>query len=212
MNLLLLSWGASTLAQFLTDCTGRPLDTLRVGLIDDAAIPLGDNGLVVLERERLDDLGCQVETIRARDISDPEDFGRLLDALDAVYVCAGETFVLLDSLHRNGLRSVLADKVRAGLPYIGLSAGSVIAGPNAAPVSILDDPALAPGLTDFSGLALIDSVPIPHADGLIPAFPPEQFERIRREYGDRFALTFINDDQALLVYDGGSRLIASPDR
>ncbi|MFZ2512234.1 MAG: Type 1 glutamine amidotransferase-like domain-containing protein [Gordonia sp. (in: high G+C Gram-positive bacteria)] len=210
MDLLLLSWGASAIPPFLAECTGRRSAEVRLGVIDDASIPFGDNGFVIHERERLTDFGYRVSTLRARDATGPKQFGEALDALDAVYVCAGETFVLLDSLQRGGLREVLADRVRAGLAYIGLSAGAVIAGPSAEPVRLMDDPTLAPDLTDYRGLGLIDSVPIPHADGLIPTYPPETFTQIRRDYGNRFPLTFINDDQALRVSGISATLVPSP--
>lgn len=209
VDLLLLSWGTSAIEPFLAECTGRRPGDVRVGVIDDASIPFGDNGFVVYEREQLTGFGYEVSTIRAREAASPAQFGAALDALDAVYVCAGETFVLLDSLHRGGLREVLADRVRAGLPYLGLSAGAVIAGPSAEPVSLMDDPSLAPDLSDYRGLGLIDSVPIPHADGAIPTYPPELFDQLRRRYGHRFPLTFINDDQALRVRDTTELVIES---
>ena len=35
----------------------------------------------------------------------------------------------------------IVDAVRAGLPYIGVSAGAAVAGPDIAPLALLDDPA-----------------------------------------------------------------------
>lgn len=212
MNLLLLSWGADALPEFLHRQVGKaPAETV-VGVLDDASIPFGDQGFVVYERERLTGFGYRVCTLRARDFTAAEDFARALDRLDAVYVCGGETFVLLQSLDRHDLRRVLAQKVRAGLPYVGLSAGAVIAGPSAEPVSLMDDVTLAPGLTDHRGLGLIDTVPIPHADGLIPGYPPALLDTLRRRYRDRYRLTFIDDDQALLVRGAAKIIVSSPDR
>ncbi|GAC56751.1 hypothetical protein GOHSU_12_01410 [Gordonia hirsuta DSM 44140 = NBRC 16056] len=212
MDLLLLSWGADALPEFLSRQVGKePAETV-VGVLDDASIPFGDRGFVVYERERLTGFGYRVRTLRARDFTDAAQFAAALDRLDAVYVCAGETFVLLESLDQHGLRRVLAQKVRAGLPYVGLSAGAVIAGPSAEPVSLMDDAALAPGLTDHRGLGLIDTVPIPHADGRIPGYPPALIDTVRRRYQDRYRLTFLDDDQALLVRGAAQRIVSSPDR
>ena len=67
--------------------------------------------------------GTRRDDTGARDIPSATAFAEILDGLDALYVCGGETFVLLDNLRRDGLADVLVEKVRAGLPYIGLSAG-----------------------------------------------------------------------------------------
>ncbi|MDN3643419.1 dipeptidase PepE [Lutimonas halocynthiae] len=49
---------------------------------------------------------------------------------EAIYVGGGNTFVLMDQLISSGLIEVLKNKVKAGTPYLGTSAGSNIVGPN----------------------------------------------------------------------------------
>lgn len=209
MNLLLLSWGAGALDPFLAKHTGKAPTELRFGYLNDAVLPFAEEEFVSIEPYRLQESGYRPRTITARDIPSADEFGAILDDLDVLYVCGGETFVLMDHLRRNGLADVLVEKVRGGLPYVGLSAGAVIAGASIEPVSLLDDPASAPGLTDHSGLGFVDTSIVPHADGKIDLFPPESFDRIRDAYADRFDLTFLHDDQALLVTDAGVTLIES---
>lgn len=84
-----------------------------------------------------------------------------------------------------------------------------MAGPNVEPVAPLDDPTDAPGVTDYTGLGLVDTVVIPHADGALPPHPPAMIDEVVRTYGDRFPLTRVNDDQALLVENGVATLIPS---
>ncbi|MFM9377766.1 Type 1 glutamine amidotransferase-like domain-containing protein [Gordonia sp. VNK21] len=211
MNLLLLSWGAGAVPGFLAAHTRPGAGPVAVVMIDDAARVLGEPNFSQYERERLEGFGCAVTAITAGTLGSADEFARALDGADAVYVCGGETFVLLEALARHDMREVLADRVRAGLPYLGLSAGAVIAGPSAEPVTLLDDPGLAPGLTDHRELGLIDAVPVPHADGRIPGYPPPVFDRIRAEYAGRYTLAFIDDDQALLVSGAAAQLVASPD-
>lgn len=199
MNLLLLSWGASAVPGFLADHTGKEPADVRLGYLNDAMLPYQNEEFVEIDRYRLIDFGYRPITVTARDVPTAESFADILDGLDALYVCGGETFVLLDHLRRNSLADVLIDKVRDGLPYIGLSAGAVIAGASIEPVSTMDDPTSAPGLSDYRGLCFVGTSIIPHADGRIELFPPELIADTVREYSPRFDLTLLHDDQALLV-------------
>lgn len=210
MNLLLLSLGAGALPEFLRRCTGRAPSALRIGFVDDASTPYMDQPFAGFEWQQLTDLGFRLTRMTAGKYRNAADFDSDLGTVDAVYLCGGHSFVLLGALQGNGTGEVLAAKVRAGLPYIGLSAGSVVAGPDIEPVAPLDDPAEAPGVTDFTGLALVDTTVIPHADGNLPPYPVSLIDDVVRTYGDRFSLTRVNDDQALLVEDGTKTLIASP--
>lgn len=51
-----------------------------------------------------------------------------LDAAESVFVGGGNTFVLLHGLYQRGLLEPLRGRVREGLPYMGSSAGSNVAG------------------------------------------------------------------------------------
>ena len=52
----------------------------------------------------------------------------LLARADGIFVGGGETFVLLAELHRTGQLAVIQERVRAGVPYAGSSAGANVAG------------------------------------------------------------------------------------
>lgn len=210
MNLLLLSLNAGALPEFLHRHTGHQPSGLRIGYIDDAAAPHADQPFASFEWNQLTDLGFRVTRMTLGKYSNSSDFASDLSTVDAVYLSGGHTFVLLAALQREGIGDVLVERVRAGLPYVGLSAGSVVAGPNIEPVSPLDDPADAPQVTDYSGLGLVDTVVIPHADGALPPYPESLIDEIVQKYGAEYSLTRVNDDEALLVEDGYKTLVPSP--
>lgn len=209
MPLLLLSLGVGAVPDFVDRHTDRGDGPVRVGYLDDAARPYGDAPFITAERERVAALGFPVTTLTAGAFDDADSFAAALDDVDVLYVAGGDTFALLAALRRHGADAIVVARVRAGLPYIGSSAGSIIAGPSVEPAEPMDDPGEAPDLVGREGLALVDTVVIPHADGALPPYPPALIAGIRETYGGRYPLTFLNDDQALLIDDGPPRVIAS---
>lgn len=197
MKLLLTSFGHETLRDFAPG---------SVAYISDATRTFADHADVQVEREMLRDAGYTIVELplSSTPLADVE---RTLASADAVYVAGGETFDLLHVLRSTGADEVLVRHVRAGLPYIGCSAGSVVAGPHIEPVSLLDSPALAPELKDYRGLGLTDYVIIPHVGSHIPQFPIDVFAETVRNYGSDHRLVLLRDGEALLIDDTGTRLI-----
>lgn len=195
MNLLLLSWGVGALPAFVAECVGAA--SPRIGYVGAAALPYGDASFVRAERTRI------------------EEFGQLIDVtehlpeVDMLYVAGGNTFVLMDALRRTGLDATIAARVREGLPYVGLSAGSIITGPSLEPATLMDDRSEAPDLTDLSGLGWIEDVIVPHADGQLPPYPLSLINRTVEQYGSAHRLLRLADDQALRVDASGARIVTS---
>lgn len=81
-----------------------------------------------------------------------------LSGADAVFVGGGNTFRLLDTLHRSGLLQALRDRVRAGMRYIGSSAGTNVAAPTIKTTN--DMPIVMPA--SFEALALVPFQINPH--------------------------------------------------
>src|SRR4051812_39073223 len=81
-----------------------------------------------------------------------------LDSADAIFVGGGNTFRLLKTLYERDLLGTIRDRVRAGLPYLGASAGTVIAAPTMKTTN--DMPIVEP--PSFAALGLIDFQINPH--------------------------------------------------
>jgi dipeptidase E len=53
-----------------------------------------------------------------------------LGEFDIYYVCGGNTFYILDRMRKTGMDKILIDAIKKGKFYIGVSAGSIILGPD----------------------------------------------------------------------------------
>ena len=89
---------------------------------------------------------------------------RAIEGCDCLCVSGGNTFFLLQELRRSGLVELIAQRARQGMPYIGESAGAIIACPDIEYNQVMDDRAAAPGLDDCTGMGLVDWYVLPHKD------------------------------------------------
>lgn len=96
-------------------------------------------------RERMGSHGLRVNGIHTAD--DP---AAAVHAADSVFVGGGNTFVLLKALYEHGLIEPLRYRVNEGLPYMGSSAGSNVAGLTVGTTN--DMPIVHPPLLDALGL------------------------------------------------------------
>ena len=74
-------------------------------------------------RERFGRMGFELDAIH-----DAQGGARAaVERAEAIFIGGGNTFRLLDALWRNDLIDLIARRVRAGMPYVGSSAGSNVA-------------------------------------------------------------------------------------
>lgn len=126
MNLLLLSnstqYGCGYLEHALDTVTAFLPAGARLAFVPYA---LADYATYTARvRDALEPAGISVHGVHEH--ADPAD---ALDAADAVFIGGGNSFRLLSALHRTGLRDAVTGAVRAGLPYMGASAGTNMAAP-----------------------------------------------------------------------------------
>lgn len=109
--------------------------------------------------EELEMLGVKYEDVN---ISEEHDLSAV-GPYDGYYVCGGNTFYILDRLRKTGLIELLKREIREGKPYIGVSAGSIIAGKD---IEIagwgINGDENDIGLSDFSGMNISNETIFPH--------------------------------------------------
>src|SRR3984893_8671117 len=75
-------------------------------------------------QERLGEMGLSLTSIH-----DVSNMPRAVDEAEVIFVGGGNTFRLLKGLHDHDLMGPIRRRVAAGVPYIGSSAGSIVACP-----------------------------------------------------------------------------------
>lgn len=108
-------------------------------------------------------LGNETRTIVG--IQDSDDARTAIETADAIMVGGGNTFALLQRLYAHDLLAPIRQRVAAGVPYIGWSAGANIAGPTLCTTN--DMPIVAP--PSFEALGLVPFQINPHFISGVPA-------------------------------------------
>ena len=121
-----------------------------------------------------------------------------LASIDVVFISGGNTFYLLQESQKTGFIKIIQEKVENGLPYIGSSAGSVIAGPDLEPILGIDDVRLAPELNGYAGYILVNFCVLPHwgSDIFKKSYLTNNLEPM---YKERTPLIALNNDQYVEV-------------
>ena len=103
-----------------------------------------------MARERLTRMGYTFQSAHEK--------GASLARADAIFVGGGNTFRLLDALYRHNLRGDIRYAVARGMPYVGSSAGSIVACPTLKTTK--DMPVIQP--PSFDALELVPFQISPH--------------------------------------------------
>lgn len=146
--------------------------------------------------KELEDLGIKVIEFN---IAKHESFINFPE-YDIYYVCGGNTFYILDRMRKTGVDKILIKAVKNNKFYIGVSAGSIIPGPDIE-VAGLGDPNDV-NISDLTGLKLTNLIVTPHYNQKEEK-DVEEFKN-KRKGEEVIALT---DDQALFIEDDNKTLI-----
>lgn len=139
--------------------------------------------------------------IKVVNMKDKVDTGKLGD-FDVIYVCGGNTFTILDKMRESGLDKYISKQVKKSTVYVGVSAGSIIAGSS---IKIAgwgsEGDVNEIGLKKLVGLKLTD----------IAVFPHYHIE-LKKEVADfkklvLYKVVSLTDEQALMIKDNKAILL-----
>jgi dipeptidase E len=173
MRLLLLSNSRMPdgryLAHALDAIAGIAAGRRRALFLPFAGTTVGWDDYAANVREALAPAGLEI--VAAHRAADP---AAALAAAELVLAGGGNTFRLLHECRRRGWLAPVRDAVRAGMPYVGWSAGSVLAGPTIRTTN--DMPIVDPG-----GLESLALVPFQLNCHYTDAMPPGHQGETRRQ-------------------------------
>ena len=121
-----------------------------------------------------------------------------------IFVDGGNTFRLLASLKGQGADAKLRELVRSGVPYLGTSAGAIIAGADIMPIIYMD--AIAVCLDDTRGLDMIGgwSTVAHYGDSKSDFVNAERNAAVAKLAGKFARLVALSEESAIVVRDSGA--------
>lgn len=122
-------------------------------------------------------------------VHDVSNMHRAIDEADMIFVGGGNTFRLLKALHDHELLSPIRRRVAAGVPYIGSSAGSIVACPSLRTTK--DMPVVQP--SSFEALGLVHFQISPHY------LDPDPSSTHMGETQEERILQFLEENEAPVV-------------
>jgi dipeptidase E len=199
---LLLTSAGTNIKEEIMKILPKPTKELKLAHIITASKVEEDKSYLEADKEELIAMGFSVEDIDIEGKNEDE-LRKILEDKDIIYVQGGNTFYLLKWVRESGFDKVVKDLIEKGVIYIGVSAGTIIAGLNI-------DTAWwkygAPdknrvGLKDFTGLGLVPFLITVHIE--------KSHIGIIKKYANKssYKVIALTDDQAILVQDDKYKLV-----
>jgi dipeptidase E len=160
-------WLLPAFCEPFAELVGKPLDQIRVALIENGADdePGEEPKWVKKARASLTDVGVTVTQVDLRKYTgrnnNHDELKALLADHDVIWVGGGNTFYLNWILRDSGAAEIITELVNNGKVYAGGSAGSIVAGPTVRGFEDADDASFAPELVP-DGMHFTDIVVVPH--------------------------------------------------
>lgn len=199
-KLLLTSAGLANknIANLFLQLIGKSLAKIKIIFVPTASRSEEELKYVQVSKKELLELGILEDNIKTTNLDKPALFNEVKN-FDVIYVCGGNTFHLLKKVRESGFDKVIIEFVKLNKLYFGVSAGSILVGPNIEIASPFDENDAH--LTDLTGLSLTNVIVSPHySQNEKPII--DKFKK-----KSQFEVVPLTDNQALLVVDGKKRII-----
>jgi dipeptidase E len=184
--------------QVFFDLVGKPSSEIRVALIPTAGYPYIKQEYIDAAFEHFGSYGMALEIVDLKE-EDEQSIEARLSAVDVIYVNGGSTYWLLHWVRKTGFEAIVRRLLDQGKVYVGVSAGSIIAGPDIRELTRSENDF---GIEDTSGMRLVEFGIWPHYS----AENPVDFSSAG------FPIVCLPDHQAVLVDGGEIRIIGEGPR
>ncbi len=185
---------------FLNLLSKEPEESM-VCFITTASQPEEDKSYVEKDRKRLLELDFKITEMDLK-AENENSLRNKLTNFDVIFVEGGNTFYLMKYIRESGFDKILKGFSNRDTIYVGVSAGSYVAGPDISPAQWkhAEDKNIV-GLKDFRGMGLVDFIISPHYKA--------EHESVIKENKDKvpYPIIALTDSQAVLIEDGNIKFI-----
>jgi len=210
MKMLLTSTGLSTpkIAHefFSLIVLNIPKDPsqIKIAFIPTAAVSDEEKEHAEQSKQQLLTLGIKEENINIVNVDHVISFEELKND-DAMFVCGGNTFYLLNQMKKMNFEIALNRFLSENKLYVGVSAGSIVVTPSIDVANVEPADPNDVGLTDFTGLNIVDFEVSPHVPEVVSYESVEKYSHTTKNkiyaFDHDCALT-IHDNKVGFVGDG----------
>ena len=198
MKLLLTSAGFENqkIAKKFLELLNKPISEVKVVFIPTAARTPEEVEYIKKAKKEIIVTGVKSKNIKTLNLDHPVDYTEVR-GFDAIYVCGGNTFFLLKKVKESGFDKILKEFLEEGKLYVGVSAGSIIVGPDIeiagwgseADINDIE-------LKDLKGLNFTSLAVYPHYKVRLK----KEIENYRKRVA--YEVVTLTDRQALLILSG----------
>jgi dipeptidase E len=206
MKLLLTSVGiVPEIAQEFLALLGKKPENAKMVFIPTAANPESDRWYLNKDKINIAQLG--ITSIKEVDLEREtrESLAQKLIGADIVYVEGGNTFYLLKYVRESGFAELIKEFLERGGVYVGVSAGSMIVGPNIETANWKHADRNIIGLEDLTAMNLVPFAIAPHIDETNIAATKAEAAKVS------YPVIALSDKQAVFVDEDKIKIIGSSD-
>ena len=197
-TILLTSAGMNVKEEILKILPKSPKE-LKLAHITTASIDEKNKDYFHKETQIMKELGFQVTEADISGMTEGK-VRKLLKDTNIIYIQGGNTYYLLKSIKESGFDKVVKELLEKGVIYIGVSAGSYVAGPTIEQADWIHEHNRF-GLTDLTAMNLVPFLLMVH---YVPEYKSILKEKIQKS---KYEFKILTDDQAILVKGDNYKLV-----